>query len=433
MRALSALLLLCVATFAFPQSDQTIPILTGCVTRVASSSDFDVNGIHILCGPDTRSELPSGDAYIAGCPQDLPSLGQQVNVYGHRKKSLNAIAADRLELKPLPHADISGYAVIDAVAETNTASGTVQFRADGYPILITAKTAFTFDPPLNSPADVMTNVWVEYDARPAANGVFVARTARFAQNFITDREDAMRAKTDYDPTAVPANAKQNPVALTVGIGPDPKKIPPWPDLEMQDRLNTIGHKLIPAYQLHLADSDPSKINFRFQLTDGKRWPAILTLPSGIILVPHEIVERMENDSQLAEILADAIACVLEKQTYRLRIASGVISAGSVASWAQFLSVVPVVGLAGTAAGIGSGTGQLVLLRKEEHQSGRVSLGLLHDAGYDVSQAPVAWWLLNSRKPHPVSSIAMPDRTAYLYRTLGEVWRNPPQATPPAAP
>jgi hypothetical protein len=257
-----------------------------------------------------------------------PSLGQFVNVYGHRKKKLNAIAADRLDIKPLPHDGISGFAVIDAVAPTrSSAQGTVQIRADGYPILITPQTAVAFEPPLHSPTDIMTNVWVDYDAKPGPGGVFVARSAKFYQNFITDREDAMRAKTDYDPSAVPATAKQNPIAIAVGA-PDPKHIPPWPDQEMQDRLNAIGQKLIPAWQQRLAANDPSRINFRFQLTDGNRWPPVLTLPSGIILVPHQIVERMQNDSQLAEILADAIACALEKQNYRMRIADTAITAGT---------------------------------------------------------------------------------------------------------
>jgi hypothetical protein len=43
------------------------------------------------------------------------------------------------------------------------------------------------------------------------------------------------------------------------------------------------------------------------------------------------------------------------------------------------------------AGVGSHVGQVVEERKEEHQSGRVSLWLMHDAGYDVDEAPVAWW------------------------------------------
>jgi hypothetical protein len=131
---------------------------------------------------------------------------------------------------------------------------------------------------------------------------------------------------------------------------------------------------------------------------------------------------MQNDSQLAAILADAIACVLEKQTYRMRAANTAIKVGGVASWAEFF---PVIGGPALLAGIGSGTSQSVLVRKEEHQSGRVSLSLLHDAAFDVTQAPVAWWLLVPRKPKPLSSIQPPDRVVYLYRTLGEIWQNPP--------
>ncbi len=417
MRVPFAPLLFCLACAAFPQDQQTTPILTGYVTRAASGSDFDVNGIRILCDKNTMMGLPSGAGYRPGCPDDV-YIGLRMDVYGHRKKKLHAIVAERLEIKPVPHGEVSGLAVIDAVSGA-AAPGTLQIRADGYAILIDSGTAVAFKPPLNSLADVMTNVWVEYDARPGHDGVLVARSARFSQNFVTDREDAMRAKTDYDPGAVPLDAKQNPVAIAVGVPPDPKRIPPWPDGAMQDRLTAIGQKLIPSYQRGLAASDPSKIEFRFELTDGKRWPYVLALPSGIILVPHEIVERMENDSQLAEILADGIASVLEKQPYRMRIASAAITSGSVASWAEF---VPVIGGPAALAGIGAGTTQAVVIRKEEHQSGRVSLDLMHDAGYDVTQAPVAWWLLASRKLKPVAEIQLPDRAAYLYRVLGEVWR-----------
>jgi hypothetical protein len=117
-------------------------------------------------------------------------------------------------------------------------------------------------------------------------------------------------------------------------------------------------------------------------------------------------------------LADAIACALEKQTYRMRLASVAVTTGSVASWAEF---VPMIGGPAALAGIGSGTTQHVVVRKEEHQSERVSLDLMHDAGYDVHEAPMAWWLLNSRKPKPAAAIAVPDRAGYLYRVLAETW------------
>jgi len=415
MRAPGPWLLFFVAGAAFLQAQQTPPLLTGYVTRSASGSDFDVNAERILCGPDTRYGLSNGDSYSAGCPERAPVPGQMVDVYGHRKKRV--IVADRLEFRPLSHGDISGFAVIDAVLSAK-AGGDIEIRADGYPMVITPKTEVQFVPPISGPADIMTNVWVEYDAKPGKNGVFVARSVRFRQNFVTDKEDAMRTKSDYDPSAVPAGERQNPVKVGLGAPPDPKRIPPWPNQEMQERLDTIGAKLVPAYQRALANTDPSRINFRFQLTDGERLKWVWALPSGIILVPHQVVERMDNDSQLAEVLADNIACVLEKQTYRLRVANAVFSTGAVAQWAEF---VPVIGGPAALAGIGLGTSQAIEIRKEEHQSERVSLSLMHDAGYDVSEAPKAWWLLASKKPKPITGIAMPERSEYLYKILGEVW------------
>jgi hypothetical protein len=421
MRGPGFLIVLCLSTAAYCQSSQyPTPVITGYVTRAVSGSDFDVNAIRVICGPDTRFGSSAGAFYESGCPEVAPAFGQKIDVYGHVNKKKGTVAAERLEIKPIARDDISGFAVIDAVVGTGAgAAGTAQVRADGYRILVTAGTEVSFEAPLGSMADVMTNVWIEYDAKARPDGVLVARRAKFSQNLISDKEDAMRAKSEYDPAAVPAEAKQNVVAIAVGIPPDPKKIPPWPDQEMQERLNAVGEKLVPAYQHQLAASDPSRIEFRFQLTDGKRWPLVMTLPSGIILVPHQVVERMENDSQLAEVLADAIACALEKQTYRMRLASAAVTTGALASWAEF---VPLIGGPAALAGIGSGTTQLVVIRKEEHQSGRVSLDLMYDAGYDVREAPMAWWLLNSRKPKPVEEIDMPDRAAYLYRIIAETWR-----------
>ena len=58
-----------------------------------------------------------------------------------------------------------------------------------------------------------------------------------------------------------------------------------------------------------------------------------------------------------------------------------------------------------------------MLRHARQQSGRVSLYLLSDAGYDLHQAPVAWWLLASKKPKDPVDISIPSRAAYLYETI----------------
>ena len=63
------------------------------------------------------------------------------------------------------------------------------------------------------------------------------------------------------------------------------------------------------------------------------------------------------------------------------------------------------------------------------QSARVSLGLLHDAKYDIYEAPIAWWILASRKPKDLADIAMPERARYLYQMLGTTWRTGQMVVP----
>lgn len=80
--------------------------------------------------------------------------------------------------------------------------------------------------------------------------------------------------------------------------------------------------------------------------------------------------------------------------------------------------VPGLGIATT---IANDKAAATILRHTEEQSGRVSLGFLHDAGFDVYEAPKTWWLLAPKKPKPLSDISLPERAAYLYSILGESW------------
>jgi len=189
---------------------------------------------------------------------------------------------------------------------------------------------------------------------------------------------------------------------------------------MHARVSAIGAKLIPKYQRELPDGDEDKINFRFHLVDLDGVHDALTLPSGIILVPHQVVERMQNDSQLATVLADNIASGLEKQFFQIMPGGCVVPslylAGLVGS-----AFVPRPGASVPALLAVGGEDKLMVHNME--QSGRVSLMLLHDAGYEIDEAPVAWWLLASRKPKGLEETSMPPRAEYLYKVLGENWHS----------
>ena len=95
------------------------------------------------------------------------------------------------------------------------------------------------------------------------------------------------------------------------------------------------------------------------------------------------MQRLENDSQLATVLADNIACALEKQELRQIPTRRAMTAGNVALTAGGFFV-PGLGLTGLAAGSASSE---TMQKHAEEQSGRVSLVLLHQAGYDIGEAP----------------------------------------------
>lgn len=413
---------LCVAPGAVCQQHED-PAIDGYVTRVASASDFDVNGFHVLCGPDTQTtvgHLESNEVLSnQGCPQDRPYLGEPMKIFGSLKKKAHAVEAEQIEARPVVRGEIVGSAVIDEMPSPDSAGaqpGILMLHADGYRIAISGKTAVTCDLPLKSIAGVGAGDWITYKGRQRPDGVIEAESVQISPGTVSDDEQRLRQKHDFDPSTTPSDAKQNKVKVAFG-DVDPRKIPLFKDPAMQARVSAIGNKLVPAYQRRLPDTAPAKIHFRFELVDAKNWHDAWTLPSGIIFVPYQVVERMQNDSQLAAVLADNIACALERQEFRFGDIQTELAVTSLGSEAIGL-VVPGAGLVGEAADIGAQEIQTKMLQ----QSARVSLGLLHDAGYDIDQAPLAWWLLAPNKPEPIAKILLPERAGYVYRALGENWQ-----------
>lgn len=397
------------------------PALTGFVTHSVSISDFDVNGFHVVSDAKTQTfhgsllkRTTGGSAYF----------GEEVAIFGkinHKKQTIKA--SEIIFLEPEAR-QLNGIAVVDKILKP-ASKNTLLLRADGYVIEINSSTTETFGAPLSALSDIQPNTWIKYQGTLEPNGLLVADKADFRSNTITDREKELLTKTNYDPSAVPPDSKQNS-ASKVLLGWNPKKEPPYDDPVMEARLNRIGKSLIPSYQSKLRPDDPTKILFQFQVIDRAKLRSAYALPSGVILVPHQIIGRLENDSQIAAILADAMATALVKQGYRLDPTETTMTALNVAS-AIGGSLVPGLGFVGLATIPASKSIQTNLLE----QSGRISLGLLHDAGYDVQQAPVAWWLLATNPSEGLAQTNLPPRAANLYRTIGLIWKNYPVPVTPA--
>jgi hypothetical protein len=181
--------LLAASTAASQVQDR--PALTGYVTRVVSSSDFDVSGIHILCGAKTLSELDIVNGMrrmVRGCPREAPYVGEPLVLYGYLSGKANTYDTIRIEKQPVAFGEVSGSAVIDAppvqVPPVQVSSGSSQapdrmIRADGYWIRITGKTKIEWNPPLQTLANVKAGNWIKYSGDQDAAGVVVAYSARF--------------------------------------------------------------------------------------------------------------------------------------------------------------------------------------------------------------------------------------------------------------
>ncbi|MEO6805582.1 MAG: hypothetical protein ABI286_11160 [Edaphobacter sp.] len=408
------------ATRALSQFDDNPPAIQGYVTRVASLADFDASGYRVIINKATMVRITGtgGESFITTV---TPYFGQGVTIYGTLKKKKHQVIAEDVVFHPVDQSALSGIAIIDRVLSPGnpvSGAGRLLMRADGYLILVNAATKTSFQAPLDSATDVKPNVWIEYHGKMQADGILLADTVVFIENKVADNEAKLLDKFDYDPSTVDANAKQN-IAKEIVIGRDPKKIPPFKDAALQARVNRIGNSLIPAYQQKLPESDLTKVVFRFQLIDDPKMNDALALPSGVILIPFQIVNYLKDDSQLATVLADNIATVLEKQSYRILPAEHMMAAANLSSAAVGL-LIPGVGLA---SGIATYTRSKSIQTDLLNQSGRVSLGLLHDAGYDINQAPIAWWLLATNSADKLPSTPLPHRAANLYKALGTTWRN----------
>ena len=353
-----------------------------------------------------------------------PYLGQSVTVYGHLHKQKHVVIAEEIIFHPVDMTTLSGFAVVDRILNsTKPASGSPELlvRADGYMILINATTKTGFKAPLVSLSDVATNVWIKYHGKPQSNGVLLADTASFISNSVLDHEAKLLEKNAYDPKTVDADSKQSAPSKVIH-GRDAKQIPPYKDAALQTRIDRIGASLVPAYQRNLPDGDPTKITFRFQLIDDPKMKEGFAVPNGTILIPFQTANHLQSDSQLATILADNIARVLEKQTFRAQSGHKELMLAEVAS-----GLLTGYYMFGTATVIAASVAHEDK-RNAEDQSGRVSLGLLHDAGYDIDQAPIAWWLLATDSAEILPSSPLPSRAANLYKSLGSTWRNYPEAS-----
>ena len=311
---------------------------------------------------------------------------------------------------------VTGEGVIDRVL---TSGSEPVFRAAGYTFRIVPATDLRFEKGLQSLSEVGTNTWATFQGNPDDSGTIVATKATFVRlKFPKYKPDAKAVQA----TTIPPGSK---IDGSDGLGTDPKLYLPqdhcgpcgWFYISNrpieQEHVRVLGQKLIPQYQRDLPDDDPAKIHFRFYVIEEIDVSPEIFCDKGLVLIPVEDFRRITNESQLAAILADDIAGVIQQQAVAAR---GI-------TWKEAEQMAPgLLAFGGTVPAIVGSAGEMTLQhklnREVEHQLGRMALSYLADAGFDLRQAPEIWrWLAPKRLPKDPTKLKYPERSLYLETIL----------------
>ena len=414
---------LTLAVLAVPLLAQATYPIEGYINGIHPPRGFEAGGRRFEVTSETSFGLIGSDSTSTASPlRAALRVGVFVQVAGRDPGPPWPIKATTVLVRDDWGRTLSGIGVITRVLSPDP---NAVFEADGYLIRVTPSTKLAFLGDPSSLAEVSANTWIHFSGKRGKDGILEATKAQFipakptkfnaAKNFeiATVKTRPAGAKDDTTTSvatgtpAIPDDgaALQQDEQLKIGLGR-------WhtlpADQPLQQRVHRIGMALVPAYQRDMADDDPSKIHFRFFAVDNNKLRSAVCLLDGAILVSTQTIERLKNDDQLAAVVADGVACNLQRQAARTVIAMrklGVNIALDVAG-----TFVPGLGVAAMLAPGGFTSNEMATMQEERL---RIALALMGDAGFDPWWAPEAWRLAAPKKlPANLTSLTYPDASCY---------------------
>ena len=414
------LAVLALSVLAVPLLAQTTYPIEGYISAIHPPRGYEVTGRRFEVASITSFGLMSSDSTSVASPlRESLRVGVYVQVAGTAVNPFSTIKATTVLIRDDWNQSLSGTCVITRVLSP---APMALFEADGYLIRIAPSTKLAFLGGLNSLAEVSANAWLHFSGKRDKDGILEAKRAQFMPAKPTkfravknieiatvktrpadSKDDAMTSEGMGTPAAQSDGAAlQQDEQLKIGLGR-------WhtlpADQPLQQRVHRIGMALVPVYQRDMADDDPSKIHFRFFAVDNNKLHGADCLLDGAILVSTQTIERLTSDDQLAAIVADGVACNLQRQAARSVVAMRKELGIAIAE--MFF---PPAGIVAFASPSLAGGDRAAALQEERL---RIALALMRDAGYDPWQAPEAWRLLDPKKlPANPASIPYPDTGCY---------------------
>jgi len=305
------------------------------------------------------------------------------------------------------------------------------FYADGYRIRVGAGTVTAFSDPLKTLTDVVPGTWIRFEGVRNGDGILEARKAEFFPPGTRKALTAMgprKAKkvTDYQPitrdSLLDADGHFVNVHTKVRLsdtGPCGwHRVPA--DLALQERVERIGMRIVPAFQNQLPLDSPARIPFRFYVVADDKVRSVFACDLGLVLVPKNVVKRLQNDEQLAAVLANGVAFQLQRQLVTLSLLD-MVSLGS--EVVEFIS--PLYPAGYIAGEVIEGIAGHEKEARLERELARMALQLLDEAGFDPWQAPEAWRLLAPKNtPRNISSLKYTREGKYQLAVLKVEYKKP---------
>jgi hypothetical protein len=374
-----------------PAQDEPVELVRGYVTATDLPAGFDVDGERISLQPLTefRKKGSGGSQLFDDSLRADLKPGAYVWVLGNTKHK-KAIAST-VTFRQDWNQQISGLGPVNAVIGKRSER---EFRADGFTILVPSSAVMTFRGDVHTLDEVGAGTWLHYKGNLDSRGVLVAASVDFLSTKPGKPVEVVNGLDDYKIPFFPPD-----FARHVDGRVKPGHLKSWhtvpADEALHDRLLRVGMKLIPAFQRELADDDPRKINFQFYAVNGDDLHTFICAPrGGLILYPRSLIERMQNDDQLAAALALPIAFILQRQGVGKEMKEWPAVRDQLSTLALY-STIPFFGALPLDL-MGALPDHRIAVRLEE-QVGRIAISLIADAGYDPWKAPEAFRLLAAKR------------------------------------
>ncbi len=284
---------------------------------MASASSSSAKTDH-LRSPAVFLLAPRALRQAAVLPTCIPiSASLPMSMAGSHQADQHGLEADRIITpQPAPRttypAPASSMPFLPYSLPISSAATDHFIRAEGYLILYLRTTQSTFKKPLASIVRTSPGQQLGYASRAFSAKMESSSQTKltFTTNGHIAEDDLRNARPNYDPHRGSRRQTQRPLKLNSSCGIDLKQIS---SIDRTPPCRRASAQSAPASSRNIRQALPATDTTPHQLPLPTASPTTkkprsgrmrLTLPDGIILIPHALVERLQNDSQIAAVLAD---------------------------------------------------------------------------------------------------------------------------------